>query len=239
MDTAEEPRPKKRLSIKEWKEDDRPREKLMKLGPEALSKAELLAILIGSGTKDESAVALTTRILDDNNGSLRRVGRLGIERLCQYKGIGQAKAITILAACQMGRMREYEEDARIDRVQNSADIDRYFRQIRNMGERNEEEARVLLLNNSLRILGDRKVGQGGITGTVVDVRLILREALLAGATAIALCHNHPSGSIKPSIQDNDITAKLQKASAAMDIKLIDHIIISERGYFSYADEGRL
>lgn len=224
-------------SIAHWDASDRPRERLADLGPSALSNAELLAILIGSGSADESAVSLVRRILADCEDCLATLGKLSIDQLCAYKGIGEAKAITIIAACELGKRRQIEQVKERFRVSSSQSLYEYFAQ--KLRDLPVEECHVLLLNNRLSVIGSRCVGRGGITGTVVDVRLVLREALLARATAIALCHNHPSGSSRPSREDDTLTERLQKAARAMDIRLIDHIVLADGNYYSYADEGKL
>lgn len=224
-------------SIAHWDEADRPRERLADLGASALSNAELLAILIGSGSTKESAVTLMRRILADCDDQLATLGKLSIDQLCAYKGIGQAKAITILAACELGKRRQSEQVMERFNVKSSQSLYEYFApKLRDLAV---EECHVLLLNNRLSVIGSRCVGRGGITGTVVDVRLVLREALLARATAIVLCHNHPSGSSRPSREDDTLTDRLQKAARTMDIRLIDHIVLADGNYYSYADEGKL
>lgn len=225
-----------KINITDLSLEDRPREKLEAKGPKALSQAELLAILIGSGTREENAVQLMQRILRDCHDSLRQLGRMSIEELCQYKGVGLAKAVTILAACELNN-RIMEEAYAVERVTSSEDIFKYYRP--KLGELPHEESHVLLLNQQLRIIGSQLIGRGGITGTVVDVRLILKKALLANATQIALCHNHPSGTLRPSREDDQLTDHLKKAAEVMNIRLIDHVIVTSAGYYSYSDEGRL
>lgn len=225
-----------KINITDLSLEDRPREKLEAKGPKALSQAELLAILIGSGTREENAVQLMQRILRDCHDSLRQLGRMSIEELCQYKGVGLAKAVTILAACELNN-RIMEEAYAVERVTSSEDIFKYYRP--KLGELPHEESHVLLLNQQLRIIGSQLIGRGGITGTVVDVRLILKKALLANATQIALCHNHPSGTLRPSREDDQLTDHLKKAAEVMNIRLIDHVIVTFAGYYSYSDESRL
>lgn len=225
-----------KINITDLSLEDRPREKLEAKGPKALSQAELLAILIGSGTREENAVQLMQRILRDCHDSLRQLGRMSIEELCQYKGVGLAKAVTILAACELNN-RIMEEAYAVERVTSSEDIFKYYRP--KLGELPHEESHVLLLNQQLRIIGSQLIGRGGITGTVVDVRLILKKALLANATQIALCHNHPSGTLRPSREDDQLTDHLKKAAEVMNIRLIDHVIVTSAGYYSYSDESRL
>lgn len=225
-----------KINITDLSLEDRPREKLEAKGPKALSQAELLAILIGSGTREENAVQLMQRILRDCHDSLRQLGRMSIEELCQYKGVGLAKAVTILAACELNN-RIMDEAYAVERVTSSEDIFKYYRP--KLGELPHEESHVLLLNQQLRIIGSQLIGRGGITGTVVDVRLILKKALLANATQIALCHNHPSGTLRPSREDDQLTDHLKKAAEVMNIRLIDHVIVTSAGYYSYSDESRL
>lgn len=224
-------------SITQLKADDRPRERLARLGAAALSDAELLAILIGSGSPEENAVLLMQRLMADCGNNLNTLGKMTIDALCRYNGIGPAKAITILAACELGKRRQREEAAERPRVTASADIYTYF--LDSLRDAPVEECHVLLLNHSLRVIGARCVGRGGITGTVVDVRLVLREALLAHATAIALCHNHPSGNVAPSREDDALTERLARAARTMDIRLVDHVVLTDGRYYSYNDEGRL
>ena len=225
-----------KLSITELSAEDRPREKFMAHGAKALSKAELLAILIGSGNADENAVQLMQRVLADYGDSLAALQRQSVETLCTYKGVGPAKAVTILAACSLAA-RCAEEDHRVERIGKSEDIYHYF--CHRIGNLSHEESHVLLLNHQLCVVGAKLISRGGITGTVVDIRMVLKEALLANATRIALCHNHPSGSLKPSRDDDALTERLRKAAEAVDIRLIDHVIVTAHGYYSYADEQRL
>ena len=226
-----------KICITDLNAEDRPREKFEANGASALSKAELLAILIGSGNADENAVQLMQRLMNDCENSLATLGRMGIKELCMYKGIGLAKAITILAACELGK-RRMNEVPRRKLVINSPDIIyEYFKP--KLQDCSIEECHVLLLNQSLRLLSDKLVSRGGITGTVVDIRLILKDALLAGATHIVLCHNHPSGNCKPSREDDLLTTRLKKAAETMDIRLLDHLVFTDNGYFSYQNEGKI
>lgn len=228
---------KARLSINKWDAADRPREKLAALGAQALSDAELLAILIGSGSADESAVELMRRVLNDCGRSLNTLGKRSIDDLCGYKGLGAAKAITILAACELGKRRQSADMGDRPKMDCSRRIYEYF--LPRMQDLPHEECHVLLLNNALRVIGSRCVGRGGMTGTVVDVRLVLREALLARATAMAVCHNHPSGNPRPSRHDDELTRRLAAAAAAVEVRLIDHIVLADGDFFSYSDEGKL
>lgn len=224
-------------NINEWAEADRPREKLCANGAAALTNAEILAILIGSGSPEETAVSLMQRILIDCRNSLDELGKKDLNELCRYKGIGMAKAVSLLAACELGRRRAAELPLAKTRIQSSNDIFQYFGpQLQDLPH---EEGHVLLLNNRLHIIGSRLIGRGGITGTTVDIRLVLREALLARATSIALCHNHPSGNLQPSRDDDRLTQSLKQAAETMQIRLIDHVIIGGNQFYSYADEGRI
>ncbi len=234
----------RKLTINQWAEDDRPREKLARLGASALSTAELLAILIGSGSREESAVDLMRRLLGDCGGSLKALGRLSLHDLTgaangRYKGLGPAKAITLLAACELARRRMSEEAAAGERLQvrSSVDLYNYFRPL--MQDLPYEECRVLLLNQAHYVLEDCMISRGGLAATVVDVRVVLREALLRQATAVALCHNHPSGSPRPSREDDALTERVRKACATMDITLLDHLVLGDGTYYSYCDEGKL
>ncbi len=225
-----------RLTINRWAEEDRPREKMISKGAQALTNAELLAILIGSGSGEDSAVSLMQKVLSAYGDSLDRVGRLSVEELCQFKGIGPAKAITILAACELGRRRAVEQPER-RQVRSAAQAYDYFYPL--MRDLAVEEVHVLLLNQSSVVIDSVRIGVGGLTETVVDVRVILREALLKRATALLLCHNHPSGSLRPSVHDDRLTRQVQEAARLLNLSLVDHVIFTDHGYYSYADEGRL
>ena len=225
-----------KLSINRWAEEDRPREKMMSKGAQALTNAELLAILIGSGSGDDSAVSLMQKVLASYGDSLDRVGRLSVEELCHFKGIGPAKAITILAACELGRRRAVEQPER-RQVRSAAQVYDYFYPL--MRDLPVEEFHVLLLNQSAIVIDSVRIGVGGLTETAVDVRVILREALLKRATALILCHNHPSGNLRPSAHDDRLTQQVQEAARLLNLNLADHVIFTDNGYYSYADEGRL
>ena len=225
-----------KLSINRWAEEDRPREKMMSKGAQALTNAELLAILIGSGSGDDSAVSLMQKVLASYGDSLDRVGRLSVEELCHFKGIGPAKAITILAACELGRRRAVEQPER-RQVRSAAQVYDYFYPL--MRDLPVEEFHVLLLNQSATVIDSVRIGVGGLTETVVDVRVIMREALLKRATALVLCHNHPSGNLRPSAHDDRLTRQVQEAAKLLNLNLADHVIFTDNGYYSYADEGRL
>lgn len=225
-----------KLSINRWAEEDRPREKMMSKGAQALTNAELLAILIGSGSGDDSAVSLMQKVLASYGDSLDRVGRLSVEELCHFKGIGPAKAITILAACELGRRRAVEQPER-RQVRSAAQVYDYFYPM--MRDLAVEECHVLLLNQSSTVIDSVRIGVGGLTETVVDVRIILREALLKRATSLILCHNHPSGNLRPSTHDDRLTNQLREAARLLNLNLVDHVVFTDNGYYSYADEGRL
>lgn len=227
----------KKLSIREWPEDERPREKVLRNGASALSKSELLAILIGSGNADESAVELMKKVLASCNDSISELSKLTVDDLCRFKGIGSAKAITIIAACELWKRRQEDERDEYFRVKCSQDVYDYFYPL--MCDLSIEECHVLLLNNMNRVIDSVKVGSGGYTGTTVDIRCVLREALLKRATGMALCHNHPSGSLKPSLEDDRLTKSMASACAVMNIRFLDHIIFTDRRFYSYKDEGRL
>ncbi len=226
-----------RLCISQWAPEDRPREKALDRGIQALTKAELLAILIGSGSPEESAVALMQRLLADCHGRLRELGRMSLQDLCAYHGIGPAKAITLQAACRIGVLTELEPEAERPVMNTSSRIAAYMRpRLENLPH---EECHVLCLDNSLHLLASRCVARGGLTSTAVDVRCVLREALLVRATAIVLCHNHPSGQSRPSQADDRLTEHLGRAAAQVDVRLLDHVILCGTRHYSYADEGRL
>lgn len=226
-----------KLNINQWAKEDRPREKMMLHGPGALSNAELLAILIGSGNTEDSAVELMRKVLDDCRNSLSELGKRSVDDLCAYKGIGPAKAITILAASELGERRKDEGPSERLRVRCSQDIFLYFHPL--MCDLPVEECWVMLLNQASRLIDALRISQGGLASTQVDVRCILREALLKRATALVLCHNHPSGNTRPSTDDDRLTQALSQAAKVMNIRMLDHLIVSDGGYYSYADEGRL
>ncbi len=228
---------KERLSINQWAEEDRPREKMLLHGVTALSNAELLAILIGSGNAEESAVELMRKILKDYHDNLNELGKCDVDELCHYKGIGQAKAISILAASELGKRRREESGIEREVVRCSRDIYQYFYPM--MCDLPVEECWLLLLNHSMKVLDRIKISGGGLTETSVDIRCVLREALLKRATAIALCHNHPSGNVTPSSGDIRLTERLKKSGDVMNITLVDHVVLTDGSYYSFADEGCL
>ena len=228
---------KSSFSIKQWSEDDRPREKLLLKGKNALSHAELVAILRGSGNRDESAVALSKRILASVNINLNELGKLSVKDLMKFKGIGEAKAVSILAALELGRRRRGEEALEKKKITSSSSVFELMQPI--IGELPHEEFWIIYLNNSNKVIEKLQLSKGGITGTLVDVRLVLKTALQIGAVGIILTHNHPSVTLKPSQADKNITQKLKIAAESVDIKVLDHLIITEKAYFSFADENLL
>lgn len=223
------------FSIKNWAEDDKPREKLMLKGKSALSDAELLAILIGSGSRNESAVQLSKRILASVNNNLNAIGKLSLKQLMEFKGIGEAKAITIIAALELGRRRREEEAIELKKITSSKVVFELMQPI--IGELPHEEFWILYLNNSNKVIYKTQLSKGGITGTVVDIRLVFKMALEYNATSIILTHNHPSGKLQASDADIQITKKLKLAGQQLDITILDHIIITENGFYSFQDEG--
>ena len=225
------------FSIKNWSQDDQPREKLRDKGKGTLSDAELIAILIGSGNREESAVALCKRIFASVDHNLNALGKLSIAQLMEFKGIGEAKAISIVAALELGKRRRLEEAIQLDKVSSSRSVFNVMQPI--LGDLPHEEFWILYLNNSNKIIHKNQLSKGGITGTLVDVRLVLKNALEVGAVALILCHNHPSGTLKPSEADKNITQKLKVAAQSLDISVLDHLIITESAYYSFADENIL
>lgn len=225
------------FSIKNWSQDDQPREKLRDKGKASLSDAELIAILIGSGNREESAVALCKRIFASVDNNLNALGKLSITQLMEFKGIGEAKAISITAALELGKRRRLEEALQLDKITSSRSVFDVMQPI--LGDLPHEEFWILYLNNSNKIIKKNQLSKGGITGTLVDVRLVLKNALEVGAVALILCHNHPSGTLKPSQADKDITKKLKHAAQSLDISVLDHLIVTEKAYFSFADENIL
>ena len=226
-----------KLNINQWAEEDRPREKMMLHGVSALSNAELLAILIGSGNTEDSAVELMRKVLNDYHNNLSELGKASIDELCRFKGIGPAKAITILAASELGKRRKEEGVEGRRSILSSKDVYECLYPL--MCDLPTEECWVLLLNQASRLIDKVKISAGGLSATAVDVRCILREALLKRASAIALCHNHPSGSIRPSREDDLLTKQVAQASECMNIRFIDHVILTDGAFYSYADEGRI
>jgi DNA repair protein RadC len=221
--------------ITNWAEDDKPREKLMLKGKSVLSDAELIAILIGSGSRKESAVDLSKRILASVDHNLNALGKLSIAQLMNFKGIGEAKAISIIAAMELGRRRRSEDAVELTKITSSKAVFDVMQPI--MGELPHEEFWVLFLNNSNKILFKTQLSKGGMTGTVVDVRIVFKIAFEQNATAIILTHNHPSGKLQASDADIQITKKIKTAGQQLDIPVLDHIIITETSYYSFVDEG--
>ncbi len=227
----------KYFSIKHWSEDDQPREKLLYKGKSVLSDAELIAILIGSGSRNESAVDLCKRILQQNNNQLHQLQKQTVQQLMQFKGIGEAKAITIVAALELAKRLQLSETKELTKIGTSADVCKLMQPL--IGDLPHEEFWVLLLNNSNKVIYKLQLSKGGLTQTVVDIRLIYKTALEHLATALILVHNHPSGQLNPSQADNDITQKIKQSGNTLDIQLLDHLIITQKDYFSFADEGIL
>jgi DNA repair protein RadC len=226
-----------KYSIKEWSKDDRPREKLLYQGAENLSNSEILAILIQKGTRDRSAVDLAKEVLRLGNDNVSQLGKLSLKDFMKVKGIGEAKAITIAAALELGRRRETVSPDSLSLVKSSRDIALYLQA--RLKDYRHEVFGVLYLNRANKIKHFEIVSQGGLTGTVADPRIILRKALDEDAVSIILCHNHPSGSLVPSKADEDLTRKIRDAARLLDIRLLDHIIVSDLGYYSFADEGMI
>jgi len=228
---------KKSFPITTWALDDRPREKLLAKGKMALSDAELIAILIGSGNRNESAVDLSKRILKGADNALNSLGKHSVSQLMEFKGIGEAKAITIVAAMELGRRRRAEAALEHKKITSSASVFEMMQPI--IGDLDHEEFWIIYVNNSNKVIQQTQLSKGGITGTLVDVRLVFKTALQVGAVAIILAHNHPSGSLRPSTADKQLTQKLKVAGQSLDIKVLDHIIVTQKTYFSFADDGIL
>jgi DNA repair protein RadC len=226
------------IAITNWAEADRPREKMVLKGKQALSDAELLAILIGSGTIGQDAVALAKEILQQSNNNLNELGRKTLKELEKnHKGIGEAKAITIVAALEIGRRRQISDIPERPKIESSKDAARMIAPI--IADLNHEEFWVLFLNRNNEVTERRKISQGGSSSTVVDVKMLFKTAIELNASGIIAVHNHPSGSLQPSKEDLTLTKKIKEAGLILDVKLMDHLIISERGYYSFADHGTL
>jgi len=225
----------KNLRITDWALEDRPREKLLAKGIQSLSDAELIAILIGSGSRNETAVELSKRILADVSNNLNELGKLSVSDLQQYKGIGEAKAISIVAAMELGKRRKISEILEKKQVSSSKDIFELFVSV--IGDLPHEEFWIVFLNRSNKIIDKLKISQGGVSGTVIDNRIILKHAIDKLASGMIICHNHPSGNKQPSTNDIEITKKLSEAGKYMEINVLDHIIIANNTYFSFADDG--
>ena len=228
---------KSSTSIKNWAMDDRPREKLFLKGPSNLSNSELLAILINNGSKQKSALDLAKEILQLGNNNLNELGKLTLKEFQQIKGIGEAKAVTIAAALELGRRRQAAAAFEKPTIRTSNDIATYLQA--SIKDYSYEVFAVLFLNQANKINHFEIISKGGITGTVADPRVILKRALEEDATSIILCHNHPSGNLRPSKSDELVTKNIKEAAKYIDIKVLDHIIVSEEGYFSFADEGMI
>jgi DNA repair protein RadC len=225
------------LKNKEWALEDRPREKILYKGIASLSNAELLAILIGSGNNEMSAVDLAREVLRKAGNNLNKLGKLDHHELTGLKGIGTAKAVNIMAALELGRRRKSAEIEEDPKIRSSNDVFTVFNPL--LGDLSHEEFWLLYLNRSNKIISRHKISQGGISGTITDVRLIIRKAIELLASSIIICHNHPSGNLDPSEADTRITLKIKEAASYFDINLLDHLIITDRGYYSYADNGKL
>lgn len=226
-----------KLTIANWAEDDRPREKMERLGPGALSDAELLAILVGSGSTKEDAVSLMKRILGDCNNNLNTLGKLTIQDLCQYNGVGPAKAISILAACELGKRRQIEKAEERPELTTATQVYNHMHPV--MQDLDVEEFWVLYLNQAQRLIKKFRIAHGGISEVSVDVRIIIREAVLCNATIVAVCHNHPSGNITPSKADDALTQQIKRACEVMRLHFMDHVIITDGQYYSYHEMGKL
>jgi len=225
------------IGIKSWAEEDRPREKLIDKGRHALTEAELIAILIGSGNREESAVELSKRILTSVNNNLNGLGKLSVKDLCNFKGMGDAKAVTIIAALELGRRRKEMELVKKEKITTSKDV--YNFMLPAMLDLPHEEFWLIMLNRSNSLIKKELISRGGIAGTVVDTKIIFKTALSHYASSIIVCHNHPSGNLKPSEADIKITNNIRAAGKIMDIPLLDHLIITEESFYSFADEGLL
>jgi DNA repair protein RadC len=232
-----DPQKSSSFTIKHWAEGDRPREKLLQKGRQHLSDAELLAILIGSGSKNESAVEVCKKVLSKAGDNLNELGRFSINQLMEVKGIGQVRALTIVAALELGRRRRSSEALEKKKISSSTSVFELMQP--KIGELPHEEFWILYLNNSNKVIQELPLSKGGITGTLVDIRLAYKQALNLGATATILVHNHPSGNLNPSAADKQLTQKFKTAGESLDIKVLDHLIITENSYFSFADEGLL
>ena len=224
-------------SIKHWAEEDRPREKLMTKGAEALTNAELLAILIGGGTTKKSAVELMQEVLRDCGDTLRGLNHMSLQDLMRYNGIGEAKGLTIIAAAEIGKRRLMEDSHDIQQFRTSADVLKYMTPI--IQDLTHEESWALLLNNNARLLHLSHLSTGGLAETVVDVRMLLKEALLHDATSFILVHNHPSGNLRPSRYDEELTQRVNRAAQTVNLRMIDHVIVTEGEYYSFAENGKI
>jgi DNA repair protein RadC len=225
------------LKITDWAVEDRPREKLIQKGINSLSDTELLAILIGSGTRKKSAVDLGRELLAIVNNNLTNLGKLGIPDFMRIHGIGMARAVTIAAALELGRRRKLSELPDVLQIKCSKDVFDLFQPL--LSDLSHEEFWILFLNRSNKVINRMKLSQGGISGTVTDVRIVMKKAVEYLASGIIVCHNHPSGNLNPSESDSKITQKIKDAGSIMDVQLLDHLIVSEKDYYSFADNGLL
>lgn len=227
-----------KLCIKDWAEDDRPREKMILKGVASLSDAELLAILIGSGNTRETAVELATRILYKAGNNLNRLGKFSVRELVNgFYGIGTAKAVSIVAALELGKRRRQEEVPERETLNSSQKVYQFF--YPSLSDLPHEELWIALLSKGMKVIGKVRISQGGLSETAADIRIILKTALDSLASALIVCHNHPSGNARPSVQDDRFTRKLHESCRIMDINLADHLILCDGGYYSYADENKL
>lgn len=226
-----------KLGIKAWAEEDRPREKLIEKGRHVLTEAELIAILIGSGSKDETAVELSKRILSSVGNNLNDLGKLSINELVKFKGIGEAKAISVMAALELGRRRKDAELVKRDKITTSKDVYDIMKPI--LLDLPHEEFWLLILNRANLVVKKELISRGGVAGTVVDTKIIFKAAIENYACSIVICHNHPSGNLKPSEADIRITKNIKDAGKLMEIPLLDHLIITENGFYSFTDEGMM
>ena len=225
-----------KLNINQWAEEDRPREKMEAQGAESLTNAELLAILIGSGSTKESAVELMKRLLSNCKNNLNTLGKMTIHELCLYNGIGKAKAISILAACELGKRRQMENPAERPDLGTATRIYNHMHPI--MQDLDVEEFWILLLNQHYRLIKKVRISHGGITETAVDIRIIIREAVMVNCTILAVCHNHPSGNLSPSRKDEELTKSIKRACELMHIHFLDHIIVTDGLYYSFHEQGK-
>ena len=226
---------KQSFGIKSWAEEDRPREKLLDKGRQVLTEAELIAILIGSGNRDETAVELSKRILSSTGNNLNELGKLNVTELIKFKGIGEAKAISIIAALELGRRRKETETVKREKVITSKDVFEIMKP--SMMDLPHEEFWLLMLNRASAVIKKELISRGGVSGTVVDAKIIFKTAVEQYASSIIICHNHPSGNLKPSEADIRLTKNIKEAGKIMEISLLDHLIITEKGFYSFADEG--
>ena len=225
----------KKLNINQWAQEDRPREKMASAGTEALTNAELLAILIGSGSTKETAVDLMKKILADCNNNLNTLGKMTIRDLCRYNGIGLAKAITILAACELGKRRQAETPEERPDLGTATRIYNHMHPV--MQDLDVEEFWALLMNQHYRLIKKVRISHGGITETAVDIRVVMKEAVLANCTILAVCHNHPSGNLTPSHVDKELTKSIKRACEVMNIYFLDHVIVTDGQYYSFHEQG--